>query len=279
MMDDESDQYDPAIMERVAATIEEIANEEDDPEDEQLFDHSDDGYLMDLSRVHRFGPIVCVGGRATRCVLVAIAVVVAAAAAAGVGVVVKQRAGGGALSAPAPAANSTLPASAESLTLNDPAPEICHSDNPCGICMGDCDHDGHCADGLVCFERDDDSPVPGCSGGGQWAKDYCYSEDLAPHNQLLHKGECTKKSCPEPPFPLGECQGDCDDDSECWGDLKCIQRDETEGVPGCFGLGVYAKDYCYDPKKCVEAGEECSEDTEQLCCSGKCHGDGMCTEK
>lgn len=268
-------EYDPAVMERVSTTVDSIVNEEDDPEDEQLFDNPGDGYLMDLSRVHRCGPIVCVAGRATRYALVAIAVVAVAAGATGVAVFVTQRRGGSRGSALTPAANSSL----ASTTLNDPAREICHSDNPCGTCTGDCDHDGHCAEGLVCFERDDGTPVPGCSGDGQWAKDYCYSAELAPHNQLIHKGECTKDNCPEPPFPLGECEGDCDNDSECSGDLKCIQRDDTEAVPGCFGLGVYAKDYCYDPTKCVEAGEECTADTEELCCSGKCHGDGMCTEE
>ena len=48
-------------------------------------------------------------------------------------------------------------------------------------------------------------------------------------------------------FPL---QGDCDDDSDCAGDLKCFKRDDGEDVPGCLGntaknAGTYT-DYCYD---------------------------------
>jgi len=49
------------------------------------------------------------------------------------------------------------------------------------------------------------------------------------------------------PFPLRECRGDCDDDSECDGDLICFKRDDLTPVPGCSGEGVSAKDYCYDP--------------------------------
>ena len=34
-----------------------------------------------------------------------------------------------------------------------------------GRCEGDCDHDGHCQYGLICFQRSIGSPtVPGCNG-------------------------------------------------------------------------------------------------------------------
>jgi hypothetical protein len=46
------------------------------------------------------------------------------------------------------------------------------------------------------------------------------------------------------------CEGDCDSDSDCAGDLICLQRDGFEAVPGCSGEGgardVYAKDICVD---------------------------------
>ena len=44
----------------------------------------------------------------------------------------------------------------------------CTEDEPCGVCMGDCDDDSHCADGLTCFMRGDGNVdlVPGCSGLG-----------------------------------------------------------------------------------------------------------------
>jgi len=56
-----------------------------------------------------------------------------------------------------------------------------------------------------------------------------------------------------PPFPLGICSGDCDFDSDCDGDLRCINREmknNREIVPGCFwgedsDIERYlAKDYC-----------------------------------
>ena len=37
------------------------------------------------------------------------------------------------------------------------------------------------------------------------------------------------------PFPLGMCEGDCDNDSECKGkDLICYQRDPGDDAPGCY---------------------------------------------
>ena len=45
-------------------------------------------------------------------------------------------------------------------------------------------------------------------------------------------------------------QGDCDDDSDCAGDLECFKRDDGEDVPGCVGNTVKqagtSTDYCYD---------------------------------
>jgi hypothetical protein len=36
-------------------------------------------------------------------------------------------------------------------------------------------------------------------------------------------------------YPLGECQGDCDNDKECKEGLICFHRDGGEAVPGCHG--------------------------------------------
>ncbi|GMI20659.1 hypothetical protein TeGR_g9858, partial [Tetraparma gracilis] len=48
----------------------------------------------------------------------------------------------------------------------------------CGACVGDCDSDADCSEGLKCFERDrSDQQVPGCSMGGPGNvgdHDYCY---------------------------------------------------------------------------------------------------------
>jgi hypothetical protein len=47
---------------------------------------------------------------------------------------------------------------------------------------------------------------------------------------------------------LGVCQGDCDNDAQCEGNLKCMQRNGNEPVPGCSGTARSTRDYCYDPK-------------------------------
>ena len=52
---------------------------------------------------------------------------------------------------------------------------------------------------------------------------------------------------------LNRCEGDCDKDDDCLGDLKCFQRSRGDKVPGCAKggpgddkNGTYG--YCYDPK-------------------------------
>ena len=49
-------------------------------------------------------------------------------------------------------------------------------------------------------------------------------------------------------FPLGNCEGDCDNDNECSGSLKCFQRSGSEDVPGCSGDRSSYKgvDFCYN---------------------------------
>jgi len=52
-----------------------------------------------------------------------------------------------------------------------------------------------------------------------------------------------------PRIPLLECQGDCDHDSDCEGDLLCAA---DVVPPGCRGRprrrGRRTADYCYDPR-------------------------------
>ena len=48
---------------------------------------------------------------------------------------------------------------------------------------------------------------------------------------------------------MDECEGDCDSDSDCAGDLLCFQRSDSTKVPGCKSGGdddVSGYDYCYD---------------------------------
>ena len=54
---------------------------------------------------------------------------------------------------------------------------------------------------------------------------------------------------PEPDdFPLDICQGDCDNDDDCKGCLKCFKRSNGEPVPGCSGDVFDPRlDFCYAP--------------------------------
>lgn len=45
-------------------------------------------------------------------------------------------------------------------------------------------------------------------------------------------------------FPLGECEGDCDESADCNPGLVCMQRIENEQVPGCQGKAEFSVDYC-----------------------------------
>lgn len=114
-----------------------------------------------------------------------------------------------------------------------------------GRCEGDCDKDSECNEGLVCFQRDDEVSVPNCRGAGKPGWDYCHLPHLTElgvdpkvfpegHPALAEEG-------------LGQCQGECDFDSECAEGLTCFQRDEFEEVPGCQGQGLEGWDYCYKP--------------------------------
>ena len=49
--------------------------------------------------------------------------------------------------------------------------------------------------------------------------------------------------------PYGRCRGDCDDDDDCDGYLKCYQRSSSnkKRVPGCDGQPEGSIDYCVDP--------------------------------
>ena len=61
-------------------------------------------------------------------------------------------------------------------------------------------------------------------------------------------------------FPLDVCEGDCDDDDDCKGCLKCFKRSsgESDPVPGCYDPGAGTDsaligpdsdgiDFCYAP--------------------------------
>jgi len=116
-------------------------------------------------------------------------------------------------------------------------------------CQGDCDDDSECADGLKCFIRGGNEPVPGCesanSGIGAFGDDYCF--DATGYIILVGNNYD-----PLDAFPLGVCEGDCDTSFDCAGDLICFGRNSDEQVPGCEDpyndITVHGgNDFCCDP--------------------------------
>lgn len=103
--------------------------------------------------------------------------------------------------------------------------------------------------------------VPGCSGTAQGKTDYC----VVPTDEMLQY--VGNNNRPKTAFPLEKCQGDCDNDDDCAGQLKCYQRSDDELIPGCLGKGKNRKDYCYDAGApvCTPEGEACVNCFEDNC--------------
>jgi len=59
--------------------------------------------------------------------------------------------------------------------------------------------------------------------------------------------------------PCGRCQGDCDNDGDCSGSLKCFERDSSSSlIPGCKQGGSGDKrlyDYCYSSESSPRSSE------------------------
>ena len=141
----------------------------------------------------------------------------------------------------------------------------------CGQCEGDCDRDTDCQGNLVCFQRTGDESVAGCSGDARFRWDYCYD----PSGPVSAPPPLPTPQPPPPPTPrpdssttvrfetytadgcgealCGQCEGDCDNDGDCQGNLVCFQRTGDESVAGCRGNARFSWDYCYDPSGPVSA--------------------------
>lgn len=152
---------------------------------------------------------------------------------------------------------------------------------PLQKCQGDCDTDKDCATNLKCFIRkpgDDILKIPGCTTSTVTkltndGTDYCYDPNdaaVAPmkppspvaaprsapnaaptstRGQIVFKGE---DWTPRDAFPLDLCEGDCDGDYDCEGELVCHHRDMDETgqlgtVPSCAGRDTTTRDYCIRP--------------------------------
>eukprot|EP00984_Skeletonema_dohrnii_P002504 scaffold869_cov75-Skeletonema_dohrnii-CCMP3373.AAC.3 len=152
---------------------------------------------------------------------------------------------------------------------------------PLGLCEGDCDSNADCQPGLICQQRTGNEVIPNCIGVPEPGEDYCRVADptapptpqptdaVTPPPTPEPTNAVTPPVTPEPtnavtppptlpptslqlvftgtgapPNPLPECHGDCDDDSQCEGDLVCFQRSGTEAVPGCPGDAASGYDFC-----------------------------------
>merc|ERR1719355_148333 len=103
---------------------------------------------------------------------------------------------------------------------------------------------------MVCYQRDTSSDVPrGCQA--------CGSGDLGTHDysvqapkKLVDLGG-SMENMPSGQSKLGECEGDCDKDSDCASGLVCYERDSSSDVPpGCQAGGSGdnpTHDYCVSP--------------------------------
>jgi len=128
---------------------------------------------------------------------------------------------------------------------------------PLGECEGDCDSDEQCGPGLKCFHRSGTESVPGCTGTGKNAKDYCYrvappppTSPPPPTPELVFPNSLTISAC-SAGSPCQKCQGNCNgDDSNCASGMECFARNNEESVPGCVTGGsgdISGADYCHIP--------------------------------
>ena len=92
---------------------------------------------------------------------------------------------------------------------------------------------------------------PGCNGEGNDDFDYCFDflAFTCTDPDPLTVCEIGDDGHPAKFFPLAECRGDCDDDSECEGSLLCGERHEGDAYPGCESDGEEDDndtDFCFD---------------------------------
>jgi len=138
--------------------------------------------------------------------------------------------------------------------------------SPLDICEGNCESDDHCAEGLICFQRDGYDPVHGCLGKGEYDLDYCV---LPPLKDL---GVDPKEF-----YPMNVCEGDCDKDDQCEEGLVCTVRNGTDTVRGCSGKGKFDHDYCSFPLV-QDFGANPTELYPMNACEGDCDIDEHCGE-
>ena len=93
------------------------------------------------------------------------------------------------------------------------------------------------------------------------------SEPFKGNMALRDLGDHAEKK-PSCQTKLGECEGDCDKDDDCYKGLQCYQRDtSSDTVPGCKKGGPGddpTHDYCYFPSQETNATLYIQVDDDQL---------------
>jgi len=144
-------------------------------------------------------------------------------------------------------------------------------------CKGDCDNNGDCAS-KKCYQRgilgiNAWGRVPGCTSGGDEDLedyDYCFPGGWL---NLIYGGRRS------PVAGIQNCQGDCNSDDECEGNLRCKQRFSGEAVQGCPAGGkgeTKATDYCYSRVALDAAGGTKGYRRRFKNCYGDCDNNGDC---
>lgn len=147
--------------------------------------------------------------------------------------------------------STSNPYSASNLSTLRARKNTCTSSRPCDICEGGCQMDSDCKDTMLCFHRSNQTQkVPGCFGKGiggiTGGENYCYDPNSpvikGAIDAALSAPGCSKEK------PCGVCQGDCDNDDECAGDLVCHQKAGPASVPGCLDFDKSSANFCVKPR-------------------------------
>ena len=125
--------------------------------------------------------------------------------------------------------------------------DTCNRANPESFCRSIGGEGAFAREDVNCWV--DFSAACSCFEGYQQTATGCDGPSRAAFigNQLRH---VANDGLPTTAYPLKNCQGDCDSDTDCEGSLVCSQRSSGNiAVPGCTGGEDEAAnyDYCYDP--------------------------------
>merc|ERR1712190_506745 len=97
----------------------------------------------------------------------------------------------------------------------------CSSSNQCGVGEGDCDNDSHCSGNLKCGQGNGFDDNCDTSKGFPSTYDCCYDPSTGPGTGSGCHDGTGGWSCCSSSNQCGVGEGDCDNDSDCSGNLKC----------------------------------------------------------